>query len=99
LTKRYAQELIETKERREAEKERNKEARMLQQMVRKEAKELKSQGIIARRCERSRKKALQEVIQGDIGAGHLYIEVPDPEKEARLQLPGPQLPGLQLPRT
>jgi hypothetical protein len=53
------------------------------------------QGVDSQNLERSRKRALKRLLLDDIGAGHLFILVPDPEKLAKdAELAG--LAGMQL---
>jgi hypothetical protein len=48
-------------------------------------KELHNLGVLRRRIERRRGKALKQVDPDDIGAAHLTVIIPDPEKEAERQ--------------
>ena len=57
-------------------------------------KELHRQGVDSRNLERSRKRALKRLLPNDIGAGHLFIPIPDPEQLAKeAELAGIQLLG------
>jgi hypothetical protein len=69
---------------------------MLERIAKREAKDLKASGILCQKIKRLRKKELEKVLPQDIGASHLYIEIPDPEKEARLAYEA-TLTGFQLP--
>lgn len=97
LTGEMAQELLEKKQRDEVEKQKRKEERVLIRHVRDEERALKRLGIHRRRIERLRKKELEKVLLRDIGAAHLYIEIPDPETIAKREYESTQL-GLQLSR-
>jgi hypothetical protein len=92
LTGAYAQELIHQKEQKRAEKE----TKAQQRLVQKEAKRIKDllhrQGVNSRNLERSRKRALKRLLLDDIGAGHLFIPVPDLEQLAKEA----ELAGIQL---
>lgn len=83
LTGEYAQELIRQKDQKRAEKE----AKVQQRLVQKEATRIKKElyilGVQSRNLERSRKKVLKGLSLDDIGASHLFIPVPDPEQIAK----------------
>ena len=95
LTGDYAQKLLDEKDKKEAEKKANSEAKALQKIVNQEKKQLHAKGVHARRIERLRKQELEKILPGDIGASHLYIPIPDQETEAKLAKEA-QLTGLQL---
>ncbi|RFU27084.1 hypothetical protein B7463_g9251, partial [Scytalidium lignicola] len=62
------------KERKAAEKEANKEARMLCQLANKEKKEQKAAWVVWRKKESLRKKAIKQLPRGIMGAPELYKE-------------------------
>ena len=95
LTGDYAQGLLNEKDKKEADKRANAEAKALQKIVNQERKQLHAEGVIARRIEKLRKQELEKILPGDIGASHLYIPIPDRETEARLAKEA-QLTGFQL---
>ncbi|RFU32494.1 hypothetical protein B7463_g3828, partial [Scytalidium lignicola] len=85
LTAEWAQSVIKEREYKAAEKEANKEARMLRIIANKEKKEQKAAWVAWRAKERTRKKAIKE-FQGVLGAPELYKEhtppaFPEPRKE------------------
>jgi hypothetical protein len=96
LTGEWAQEQLERRDRIAVEKTKKKEERMLTKYVRDEKKVLKRLGIDCRRIERLRKKELEKVLPGDIGASHLYTGIPDPETISR-RAHEATLTGFQLP--
>jgi hypothetical protein len=72
LTTEYAQNLKQEKERKAAEKEAKKEARMLRQIVNKEKKEHKAAWVAWRKKESLRKKAIKQLPRGVMGVPELY---------------------------
>lgn len=74
LSGRDAQAAIEAKERKDAEKAANKEARMLRQIANKERKEQKTAWVAWRKKESLRKKAIKQLPRGVIGEPVLYKE-------------------------
>jgi hypothetical protein len=94
LTGAYAQELIRQKDQKRAEKEAKTQQRLVQKAANIMKKELHRQGVDSRNLDRSRKRALKRLLLDDIGAGHLFIPVPDPEQLAKeAELAGIQLLG------
>ena len=92
LTGAQAQEAIRQNDQKRAEKEAKEQQRFVQKEASRTKKELHALGLISRDLERSRKRALKRLPQGDIGAGHLLIPVPDPEQLAKEA----ELAGVQL---
>jgi hypothetical protein len=84
LTASYAQSLIEMRDLKEKLKWDKKKARAQRIADNKRKRELHHLGVLHRRLERLRVKSLKQVDSNDIGASHLTIPIPDPEKEAAL---------------
>ena len=70
--------MIALRDKKAAEKEKNKEARMLQRIVNKEKKKAKVYAVLARKCERLRKLVFAEIEDGDIGAACFMDPIIDP---------------------
>jgi hypothetical protein len=85
LTAEYAQQLIQAKDQKEAQKWAKQLARARKKEASKRAKELYTTGVTARQIEKCQKKALKNVAIDDLGAAHLTIPIPDPEVEAKLE--------------
>jgi hypothetical protein len=84
MTISHAQALIEAKDRKEKAKW-EKQAASAQRIAKnKRKRELHELGVLHRRLERLRVKSLKQVDSNDIGASHLTVLIPDPEKEAAL---------------
>lgn len=82
LNAEYAQGLIREKEKKRSEKYTNKLALARTRTKNRVKRELNQLGVINRRLERSRVKTLKQVLPNDLGASHLTIPIPDPEKTA-----------------
>jgi hypothetical protein len=80
LTASYAQGLIEIRDLKEKLKWDKKNARLQRIAKNKRKRELHESGVLHRRLERLRVKSLKQVDFDDIGAFHLTIPIPDPEK-------------------
>jgi hypothetical protein len=98
LTAEMAQEMIRKKDEEEAKKKKEAEAKMLEKIVRREAKALHDAGIIARRCEGLRRRVIIEIGPEDCGAVAFLEVIPDPEAEAKLAAAQPmRLPSSPPP--
>jgi hypothetical protein len=84
LTASYAQSLIEMRDLKDKLKWDKQKARAQRIADNKRKRELHHLGVLHRRLERLRVKSLRQVDSNDIGASHLTILIPDPEKEAAL---------------
>ena len=84
MTASHAQRLIEAKDRKAKEKWEKQAARAQRIAKNKRKRELHELGVLHRRLERLRVKSLKQVDSNDIGAFHLTVPIPDPEKEAAL---------------
>ena len=82
LNAEYAQGLIREKEKKRSEKYTNRLALARTRTKNRVKRELNQLGVINRRLERSRVKTLKQVLPNDLGASHLTIPIPDPEKTA-----------------
>jgi hypothetical protein len=80
LTAEYAQQLIKERDQKEKDKWAKKLAKAQKQAKSKEKKELHQLGVLHRRLERQRVKSLKQVLTNDVGAFHLTVPIPDPEK-------------------
>jgi hypothetical protein len=77
-----AQQMLKDKDEKEAREKLGAEAKMLDKIIRKQAKDLKRAGITARRCEKLRKQVLQDgVEEWNQGAAMLYKPIPNPEAQ------------------
>ena len=83
LTAQHAQQLIQAKDQERRQKYAKQLAKAQQVAANKAKKELYAAGVKHRRLKRFRRRCEREVNIHDIGAGHLYIPIPDPEKEAK----------------
>jgi hypothetical protein len=81
LTSEHAQQLIQKKDQERQNKYTKQLARAKAKEFSRIKKELHIAGVAARRIERLRKAELKRVQANDIGAAHLTISIPDPEKE------------------
>jgi hypothetical protein len=83
LTAKHAQEMIRVKDKKVAKEAAEREAKMLKKIVNKEKKELHTAGVTARRCEKLRRKVLEEgnIIEWDQGSAMFWDPIPDPEAE------------------
>ena len=84
MTASYAQGLIDARDRKAKEKWEKQTARAQRIAKNKRKRELHGLGVLHRRLERLRVKSLKQVNSDDIGASHLTVPIPDPEKEAML---------------
>ena len=84
LTAPYAQSLIEMRDLKDKLKWDKQKARAQRIADNKRKRELYHLGVLHRRLERLRVKSLRQVDSNDIGASHLTVPIPDPEKEAAL---------------
>jgi hypothetical protein len=84
LTIRYAQGLIEARDQKEKTKWDKQTARAQRIAKNKRKRELHELRVLHRRLERLRVKSLKQVDSNDVGAFHLTVPIPDPEKEAAL---------------
>jgi hypothetical protein len=76
--------MIKEKDEKAAVKAAEAEEKMLKKIVAQEANKLKREGVIARRCEQSRKKVLADLDPEDCGSAAFFIQVPDKETEAKM---------------
>jgi ribosomal 50S subunit-associated protein YjgA (DUF615 family) len=84
MTVSHAQALIEARDRKEKAKWEKQAARAQRIAKNKRKRELHELGVLHRRLERLRVKSLKQVDSNDVGASHLTVPIPDPEKEAAL---------------
>ena len=84
MTVSHAQRLIDAKDRKAKEKWEKQAARAQRIAKNKRKRELHELGVLHRRLERLRVKSLKQVDSNDVGASHLTVPIPDPEKEAAL---------------
>jgi hypothetical protein len=84
MTASHAQRLIDAKDRKAKEKWEKQAARAQRIAKNKRKRELHELGVLHRRLERLRVKSLKQVDSNDVGAFHLTVPIPDPEKEAAL---------------
>ncbi len=84
MTTLHAHAIIEARDRKEKAKWEKQAARAQRIAKNKRKRELHELGVLHRRLERLRVKSLKQVDSNDIGASHLTVLIPDPEKEAAL---------------
>ena len=81
MTAEYAQQLIQEKDQKEKEKWAKQLARAQKLAESRRKRELKQSGVLCRRIERLRIKALRVIDPEDISAAYLSITILDPKKE------------------
>jgi hypothetical protein len=84
MTASHAQRLIDAKDRKAKEKWEKQAVRAQRIAKNKRKRELHELGVLHRRLERLRVKSLKQVDSNDVGASHLTVPIPYPEKEAAL---------------
>jgi hypothetical protein len=84
MTVSHAHAIIEARDRKEKAKWEKQAARAQRIAKNKRKRELHELGVLHRRLERLRVKSLKQVNSNDVGASHLTVPIPDPEKEAAL---------------
>jgi hypothetical protein len=84
MTTSHAQALIEARDPKEKAKWDKQAARAQRIAKNKRKRELHELGVLHRRLERLRVKSLKQVDSSDVGASHLTVPIPNPEKEAAL---------------
>jgi hypothetical protein len=81
MTASYAQGLIDARDQKAKDKWEKQTARAQRIARNKRKRELHGLGVLHHRLERLRVKSLKQVDSNDIGASHLTVPIPDPEKE------------------